>query len=547
MSIVGRFKRLGITAKLIVPFFTIFGLAVVILGTVFVQTQTLAISRTLTKKAEILARNLATALGEPLFLGDRDLAQQLVEAASKVDEDVVYLIAVKPDGRAVATTDRALRDQTLARSELEVSALKVTDFTRQDTATPGTFEVATAIYHQGVHVGVLRIGISTRNVEALARRAEWTILAVAAIGLCVGGLIYYYSARMVTRPLLAAVSRLEDLARGHADLTVRLEVSTSDEVGQLGRALNTFLDKLHGLVGQIRETAFHVGGASQQLSTASEQLSGRVQEQASALEETAASLEQITGTIKQNADNARQANQLAVGSHDTAERGGQVVTTAVAAMGEINRASKKIADIITTIDEIAFQTNLLALNAAVEAARAGEQGRGFAVVAAEVRNLAQRSAGAAKEIKALIQDSVGKVEGGSELVNRSGQTLGEIVSSVKRVTEIIAEIAAASQEQAQGIDQVNRAVGQMDGVVQTNAAHSEELSSTAQALAAQAAELQALVGRFKVGDVAGGPEPGAVALRKEARTRPIPARPVLTGAGGGGGWPGIGPDLHAES
>ena len=521
MSIVGRFKRLGITAKLIVPFFTIFGLAVVILGTVFVQTQTMAISRTLTKKAEILARNLATALGEPLFLGDRDLAQQLVEAASKVDEDVVYLIAVKPDGRAVATTDRALRDQTLSRSELEVSALKVTGFTRRDTATPGTFEVATPIYHQGVQVGVLRIGISTRNVEALARRAEWTILAVAAIGLCVGGLIYYYSARMVARPLLAAVSRLEDLARGHADLTVRLEVSTSDEVGQLGRALNTFLDKLHGLVGQIRETAFHVGGASQQLSAASEQLSGRAQEQASALEETAASLEQITGTIKQNADNARQANQLAVGSRDTAERGGQVVATAVAAMGEINRASKKIADIITTIDEIAFQTNLLALNAAVEAARAGEQGRGFAVVAAEVRNLAQRSATAAKEIKGLIQDSVGKVEAGSALVNQSGQTLEEIVTSVKRVTDIIAEISAASQEQSTGIDQVNRAVTQMDQVTQANAAQTEELSSTSQSLAAQSEQLQALVSRFKLGETAA---PRAAAARPAAAERaPRPA------------------------
>jgi methyl-accepting chemotaxis protein len=216
------------------------------------------------------------------------------------------------------------------------------------------------------------------------------------------------------------------------------------------------------------------------------------------LEETAASLEEITGTVKQNADNARQANQLAVGSRDTAEKGGEVVTQAVSAMGEINQSSKKIADIITTIDEIAFQTNLLALNAAVEAARAGEQGRGFAVVAAEVRSLAQRSATAAKEIKALIQDSVQKVQDGSELVNKSGQTLQEIVSSVKKVTDIIGEIAAASQEQSGGIDQVNKAVGQMDQVVQSNAAQTEELASTAQSLTAQARQLQALVGRFRI-------------------------------------------------
>jgi methyl-accepting chemotaxis protein len=209
-------------------------------------------------------------------------------------------------------------------------------------------------------------------------------------------------------------------------------------------------------------------------------------------------LEEITGTVKQNADNAKQADQLAMGSRDVAERGGQVVDTAVTAMGEINESSKKIADIITTIDEIAFQTNLLALNAAVEAARAGEQGRGFAVVASEVRNLAQRSATAAKEIKTLIQDSVSKVESGSELVTKSGETLGEIVSSVKRVTDIVGEIAAASQEQSSGIDQVNRAVTQMDRVVQTNAAQSQELSSTARSLTAQAEQLQALVARFKL-------------------------------------------------
>jgi methyl-accepting chemotaxis protein len=228
------------------------------------------------------------------------------------------------------------------------------------------------------------------------------------------------------------------------------------------------------------------------------QLAGGAQAQASSLEETASSLEQITGTVKQTAENARQADRLAAGSRETAEKGGQVVTTAVTAMDEINRASKRIADIISTIDEIAFQTNLLALNAAVEAARAGEQGRGFAVVAAEVRNLAQRSATAAKEIKALIQDSVTKVDAGSALVHKSGQTLEEIVTSVKRVTDIIGEIAAASQEQSSGIDQVNRAVAQMDLVVQTNAAQTDGLASTAQTLATQAAQLQALVGRFKL-------------------------------------------------
>jgi methyl-accepting chemotaxis protein len=208
--------------------------------------------------------------------------------------------------------------------------------------------------------------------------------------------------------------------------------------------------------------------------------------------------------VRQNADSAKQANQLAAAARDSAERGGQVVSSAVTAMNEINASSKKIADIIITIDEIAFQTNLLALNAAVEAARAGEQGRGFAVVAAEVRNLAQRSASAAKEIKNLIGDSVRKVETGSEMVNNSGAVLLEIVSSVKRVTDIVGEIAAASQEQATGVEQVSKAMGQMDQVTQQNASQTEELSATAQNLSSSAEQLQAMVARFRLGEEQAG-------------------------------------------
>jgi methyl-accepting chemotaxis protein len=249
---------------------------------------------------------------------------------------------------------------------------------------------------------------------------------------------------------------------------------------------------------EVDDISNSVAAASQQLAAASEQLSSGAQQSASSLEETASSLEEITATVRQNADNADQANQLANSSRETAEKGGAVVANAVKAMGEINQASRKIADIITTIDEIAFQTNLLALNAAVEAARAGEQGRGFAVVAGEVRNLAQRSATAAREIKGLIQDSVNKVESGSELVNKSGETLGEIVSSVKRVTDIVAEIAAASREQTAGIEQINKAVAQMDQVTQSNASQTEEMSGTAVALSGQAEQLQTVVAQFNL-------------------------------------------------
>ena len=320
----------------------------------------------------------------------------------------------------------------------------------------------------------------------------YVLYSVVGIGL----LIAFVVTRAVTRPIGDIMGGIKEMAAGN--LTVQVPVQSQDEIGQIATSVNTLAQTLHDSLVEVTRASEQVAGAAQQLSSASEELSTGAQQQASSLEETAASLEEISETIKQNAESAQQASQLAVSSVDVAERGRQVVTTAVGAMNEINQSSRKIADIITVIDEIAFQTNLLALNAAVEAARAGEQGRGFAVVAAEVRNLAQRSATAAKEIKGLIHDSTQKVQDGSTLVTKSGQSLEEIVGSVKRVTDIVGEITAASREQANGIDQVNKAVSQMDQVVQTNSAQTEEMSSTAQGLTQQAEQLQMLVSRFKL-------------------------------------------------
>ena len=305
------------------------------------------------------------------------------------------------------------------------------------------------------------------------------------------------------------------------DLTQEMTETYRGDLDKVKCSINAVVQNLTQTITSVREAVQAVSSGAEQITKGNEDLSQRTSEQASALEETSASMEEMTSTVKQNADNAKQANQLAIAARDIADKGGSVTVRAVEAMGEINKSSKKIADIITVIDEIAFQTNLLALNAAVEAARAGEHGRGFAVVAAEVRNLAQRSATAAKEIKGLINESIQRVSDGSELVNQSGKTLEEIVSSVKRVTDIIAEITAASQEQAQGIDQVNKAIMQMDETTQQNAALVEETTSASQSMKDQARELMSQMDVFVV-NASEGHAPARTAV-PSARTAAKPA------------------------
>ncbi|MCW5625073.1 MAG: PAS domain S-box protein [Burkholderiales bacterium] len=307
---------------------------------------------------------------------------------------------------------------------------------------------------------------------------------------------------LAERTLQSAVEETQAVveAAKAGDLGERISLDgKSGSIEALCSGVNALVDSMADVVSQIRESSDAINTAAKEIAAGNSDLSQRTEQQAASLEETASSMEELTSTVKQNAENARQANQLAIGASEVATKGGKVVHNVVQTMGAIAESSKKIADIISVIDGIAFQTNILALNAAVEAARAGEQGRGFAVVATEVRNLAQRSAAAAKEIKTLISDSVGKVETGSVLVNEAGKTMEEVVTSVKRVTDIISEITAASVEQSSGIEQVNQAVVQMDEVTQQNAALVEEAAAAAESLEEQAQSLSVAVSAFKLG------------------------------------------------
>ncbi|MED9552850.1 methyl-accepting chemotaxis protein [Escherichia marmotae] len=335
--------------------------------------------------------------------------------------------------------------------------------------------------------------IAVTDNNASYNQAMWVLACVLIVVLAVIFAVWFGIKTSLVAPMNRLIDSIRHIAGG--DLVKSIEVDGSNEVGQLAESLRHMQSELVRTVGDVRNGANAIYSGASEIATGNNDLSSRTEQQAASLEETAASMEQLTATVKQNAENARQASHLALSASETAQRGGNVVDSVVQTMRDISTSSQKIADIISVIDGIAFQTNILALNAAVEAARAGEQGRGFAVVAGEVRNLAQRSAQAAREIKTLIEDSVGKVDVGSTLVESAGETMAEIVSAVTRVTDIMGEIASASDEQSRGIDQVGLAVVEMDRVTQQNAALVEE---SAAALEEQASRLTEAVAVFRI-------------------------------------------------
>ena len=498
------------------------------------------------KLAEALGRVRANGAGL-LAAGSATLEDRLVLRAMMEKVNDLYGSVGSALDKAMSANPelkRSLADQAQSTLAAGNQALKLAQdqiMSQEQLTFPAAdyFAQFTAAIDAQVKLNDVALNQLGRSLNARASTLLTTkhaLIGAIVLLLLLTMFFIYLVSRSVTGPLRKAIDVARHIAQG--DLAVEIDAGSKNETGQLLEALKDMRDSLVGIVGEVRASTDTIATASGQIASGNLDLSSRTEAQASALEETASSMEEMTGTVKQNADNARQAQQLSLSAAQIAVKGGAVVSQVVETMGSINASSKKIVDIIGVIDGIAFQTNILALNAAVEAARAGEQGRGFAVVATEVRNLAQRSAAAAKEIKGLIDDSVAKVGIGAKLVDQAGSTMVEVVASVKQVTDIIAEITAASMEQTSGIEQINQAIMQMDDVTQQNAALVEQAAAAAQSLQEQAQTLSQAVGVFKLAQHApmfaaraasqrtalakpAAAQPGRSAVQKLGQSRPM--------------------------
>jgi methyl-accepting chemotaxis protein len=449
-----------------------------------------------------------------------------LEATDKALEELEPLL-VAPTGRALMAESKDLRKEYLALIG-QVQALVKEE--KLDEARALAFGKTYDAMHALASNLRKQVDFQGQRFDGLANEADTTyttalriIGSVAALAV----LLAIAAAVVITRSVVGPLNRAVEVARTVAsgNLTSRIDVRGRDEASQMMQALKDMNASLATLVSEVRMGSGEIATAAGEIASGNLELSSRTEQQAGSLEETASSMEEMTSTVRQNAENALQANQLAANASEVARKGGQVVARVVDTMSDIDAASRKIVEIIAVIDGIAFQTNILALNAAVEAARAGEQGRGFAVVASEVRSLAQRSASAAKEIKQLIDDSVGKVSQGSQLVGEAGVTMDEVVNSVQRVTDIIGEISSASREQEGGISQINHAISEMDSVTQQNAALVEEAAGAAGSLQEQADRLAQMVAVFKVDVAVAATAPRKAVVPQRAL---VPARRLAT-------------------
>jgi methyl-accepting chemotaxis protein len=510
------FRNIKIGARLAVGFGMAFLLMIVLIGIGLARFQSVSdvieantVSWTRADAAYALKVSTEATLGQVkgLFISSSEaniegIAKAIAgeAAVTNVALDKLDKLVVDDEGKALIAKMRSVRAPWVAARK-EVDRLIRAGQREEATALMLERGIPAMRTFLGSQQNLLdyekeRMNVGNAKAAADIRSAQILISSLGAAVILLGIMFAFVVTRSITRPIRDAVKVAQTVASGN--LTSRIIVSSKDETGQLMFALKEMNDSLARTVSGVQAAAGSIAVAAAEISAGNNDLSQRTEEQASSLEETASSMEELTATVKQNSGNARQATQLAMSASDEAAKGGDVVTQVVTTMRAISDGSKKMGDIISIIEGIAFQTNILALNAAVEAARAGEQGRGFAVVASEVRNLAQRSAAAAKDIKDLINASVSNVDEGSQLVDRAGKTMEEIVKAIKRVTDVMGEISASSDEQSAGIEQVNQAIGQMDRVTQQNASLVEEAASAAASLQDQGEQLRQAVSVFRV-------------------------------------------------
>ena len=468
--------------------------------------------RSIESQTELSLGRLGTSLPNPLWNYDKAQVEQVLRAEMSAPflNGITIVNENKPVGGLLRNADDKLQASDTPPKQFDRKITRKLNFMENGKANP---------------VGEVSVFISFEQVRSALRQDLWWLsVQIIVLDLILISALAFSLNWVVLQPLGEIKRAIHNIATGEADLTKRMPLlGRASEFEDIATSFNVFLERLDTIMVQIRSSIDNITSAATEIAQGNHDLSARTEAQASSLEETASAMEELTSTVKQNAENARDANRSAAAASQVADKGGAVVSQVVSTMGEIDASAKKIVDIISVIDGIAFQTNILALNAAVEAARAGEQGRGFAVVAAEVRNLAQRSAAAAREVKALIGDSVHKVSLGTVLVNQAGSTIGEVVTSVQQVSAIMGAISLASEEQTIGIEQVDQAIDQMDQSTQQNAALVEQATAAAQSLQDQAQQLTRVIGAFKTSG-SGASSSGATTSAKPTLALPMRKR-----------------------
>ena len=531
MNTILKYLR-GIAGKVVAPFVVLIVLTVLTISVLSIRSANRGLQNQLLKKSEILVKNLATACADPLSVGELDMLNNILRESQDVDDDVVYIYLMDIEGNVMAQGGERSQFQDVDLSEFEEQILSTVEFSLlRHSRAKELFEVMHPVEFMGDKMATLRIGMTEKNIHGITNKIKATILTVSFLFLLIGVVVYFLQVNVtVIKPVRNVLAVVKDIAQGEADLTIRLNINTKDEIGELGRWLNTFMDRLHDIVRQVKENSEYVASAAGEINSTSTHLASGAQEQTKQSAEVAASVQQMASTILQNSQNANQTAKIAEEAGVKAAEGSEameethngmdMIVSSSAKTGEIvislSGRADQIGEIIQVIDDIADQTNLLALNAAIEAARAGEQGRGFAVVADEVRKLAERTTKATQEIAEtikVIQDETKQVaesmvdtgvtvNKGKEAALKAENVLKEIVESVTQAMERVNQIATATEEMSSGAEEISKNVDAISSVTKQSASGIEQMDSTSEHLSQRTGDLMNLLNQFKLNESA---------------------------------------------